>query len=308
MNIIKAYSKYAHALCNQQQYGGIIMSITREKIIEKLSERYPALTFVPTTVVKNTFERNAIIIRNNTQIAPTIYCDDIINNVSTLDEAVAIICNIIDQESSPDIDISQLTNKDFLLTHVRIGIQRASNEDLVKSAVTDFPGIEQYLYILGEPDTKTQTSWSAKITPDLLISSGMEEEKIWDIARENTFSEISLEPMSNILSELFENDLDMASPTIPSVDMYVISNSSRCKGASSILNHELLERFAKEHCPSDSETKAIVVLPSSIHECILLPVSTSICIEEFSEMVREVNSTLSPNDILVDNAFIVYFS
>ena len=64
MNTIKAYFKHAHALHNQQQYGGIFMNITREKIIEKLSEKYPALTFVPTTVIKNTFEKDAIIMKN----------------------------------------------------------------------------------------------------------------------------------------------------------------------------------------------------------------------------------------------------
>lgn len=33
------------------------MNITREKIIEKLSEKYPALTFIPTTVIKTLLKK-----------------------------------------------------------------------------------------------------------------------------------------------------------------------------------------------------------------------------------------------------------
>ena len=86
--------------------------------------------------------------------------------------------------------------------------------------------------------------------------------------------------------------------------MYVISNHSRQRGASSILNKEMLKQFACEH-----NCKKLVVLPSSVHECILIPCDDEeIDIESFDNMVQEVNSTqVSPEERLLDRALIVNF-
>ena len=87
------------------------------------------------------------------------------------------------------------------------------------------------------------------------------------------------------------------------MDIYVISNADKTKGTASILNHDMLKQFAEEHgCSS------IVVISSSIHECILVPIHETIHIEEFDAMVREVNATqVAPEDVLVDRAYIVNF-
>ena len=116
---------------------------TREDIIDKLKVKYPHLTFTPTTVTKNgDVEMDGIIVKNEAPIAPTIYTDSIINKSSCLDEAVEIISGIIDQNSAPDIDINLLQDKEFILSRIRIGVQKTSDEDLVKKPVPDFPGMD----------------------------------------------------------------------------------------------------------------------------------------------------------------------
>ena len=52
----------------------------------------------------------------------------------------------------------------------------------------------------------------------------------------------------------------------------------------------------------------IAILPSSIHEAILLELTEEISIDYLNDMVREVNATqVEPTDRLIDHAIIVNF-
>lgn len=125
------------------------------------------MTFTLTTVTKNgDVEMDDIIIKNEAPIVPTIYTNSIIEKSSCLDEAVEIISRIIEQNSALEIDINMLHDKDFILNRIRIGVQKTSNEDLVKRPVPDFPGMDAYLYFIEQ--TGTHDSWSVRIKPELL--------------------------------------------------------------------------------------------------------------------------------------------
>ena len=81
--------------------------------------------------------------------------------------------------------------------------------------------------------------------------------------------------------------------------MYVLSNTESCYGAwwmtDPVLLRGLFLRFKKD----------FYILPSSVHECILLPFSGELNPEEMKVMVREINQTvLSPEDVLTDSVYI----
>lgn len=273
---------------------------TREDIIERLKDKYPKLTFVPTTVTKNgDVEMDAITIRDENPIAPTIYTASIIERSESLEEAVDIISGIIEQNISPNIDIDKLQNKDFILSRIRIGVQKCSDEELVKKSVPDFPGMEAYLYFVEK--TGSHDSWSVKLRPKLMSTAGIDESEAWALAEQHTFAAATITSMAEIIADMTGMDIDECET--PDMDIYVISNADKTKGTASILNHDMLKQFAEEHgCSS------IVVISSSIHECILVPIHETIHIEEFDAMVREVNATqVAPEDVLVDRAYIVNF-
>ena len=53
-------------------------------------------------------------------------------------------------------------------------------------------------------------------------------------------------------------------------------------------------------------TNKIVVLPSSVHEMLLVPYTEEIDLDTFSDMVGQVNSSeVDPTEQLVDRAFII---
>lgn len=278
--------------------------ITREDIIERLQEKYPQYHIVPQDVVKNgDVHLEGICIRDESKIAPTIYTQSIIDRCGDdLDEAIEIISNIIEQHQAPDIDVDKLTDPTFILERIRIGVQKESDENLVKKPVLEFPGMEQYLYF-SESGPTSHDMWSVKLRPELMKTAHISEELAWELAEKHTFAATSLRSMSEIISEMMGLSSDDV-PDMAPCEMYVISNHERCKGASAILNRSLLERFAMQH-----GCKSLCVLPSSIHEAILVPLhDESYSIQDFDAMVKEVNETqVSPEERLVDRAYILHF-
>jgi len=83
------------------------------------------------------------------------------------------------------------------------------------------------------------------------------------------------------------------------VDMYVMTNEIGINGASVLLYQNSFLNFAKK-IGSD-----LYILPSSVHELILVPVNDNISPEQLIRMVGEVNTTQVPyEDILSNHVYI----
>lgn len=80
--------------------------------------------------------------------------------------------------------------------------------------------------------------------------------------------------------------------------MYVLTVENNLNGAGAVLYKDLLKDFA------DRMESDFYILPSSVHEMILLPLFTD-DMESLSKMVKEVNATqLKPEDVLSDHAYV----
>lgn len=79
--------------------------------------------------------------------------------------------------------------------------------------------------------------------------------------------------------------------------MKVLSNQKRIHGAASILYPGVLEEIA-------GEKGNIYIIPSSIHETILLPYDEKTSAEDLKKMIHEVNSTqVAPEEVLSDSLY-----
>lgn len=127
------------------------------------------------------------------------------------------------------------------------------------------------------------------------------KEELFQKAFQNGKDKIEIDSMTSILKELCpmeevveEMDELMAFP------MYVMTNKERLYGASAMLYIDELQRFSDE-----KEIRKIWIIPSSIHESILiLDRKENFSAEEIKGMIREVNETqLLPEEILSDNVY-----
>lgn len=91
---------------------------------------------------------------------------------------------------------------------------------------------------------------------------------------------------------------DMAELEKNQTPMYVLTNRKSFHGAGCILYKNLLKEIAEKWgCD-------IYILPSSVHEVILVPVSEAGSYEEMSQMVRTVNRTqVMPEEILSNHVY-----
>ena len=273
--------------------------MTREIIINELNNRgYKAEA---QNTIKNGVELEGIRILTDSNIAPVIYTKAFIENAEnenkSLDEVVSAIISTYESHKSFEFDVNMLFDRDFILNSIFVGLQKVSTEDIEKKLCEDFEGIESYLYIRGEADR--EGSYSIKVSKAILDRANISEVEAWEQAQTNTEAETSLESMAKVMSEMlgfeYSEEMDEQTP------FFIISNTSKVKGASAILNKKVLAEFGERY-----HTDKIVVLPSSIHEMLLVPYTGEIDLDTFSDMVASVNgSEVEPMEKLVDRAFII---
>lgn len=81
-------------------------------------------------------------------------------------------------------------------------------------------------------------------------------------------------------------------------EMYVLTNQKGINGASCILYDDILQNFANK-INSD-----FYILPSSIHEVLLVPKTKNMKKEDLAAMVREINATqVADEEVLSDNVY-----
>ena len=157
---------------------------------------------------------------------------------------------------------------------------------------------------------------TALIRNSQLMLWNINVEELYDIAIENTPTLLPYEftSMSKIMARLFienfnkENlyseEFDQFFELLQSMcskeeQMYVLSNKQRFYGDAVILYPDVLEMIAKK---LDND---FFILPSSIHEVIILPFTDQLEKEDLIEMVHEVNTTeVDQIDRLSDSVYI----
>lgn len=125
------------------------------------------------------------------------------------------------------------------------------------------------------------------------------------LAKQNTPFLLSpyFEKMSRLLSDMLpslsEKEQQLFEDTL--FPMYVLTNESRFLGASCILYEELLLDLSRK-MNSD-----FYIIPSSIHEVLLIPATMDMDTTDFNQMIQDVNQTqLDQEEILSDHVY--YYS
>lgn len=142
---------------------------------------------------------------------------------------------------------------------------------------------------------------------------GVEEENLYDLARENTprLYPAMLRPMNEIVRDMFFGDcmeerdekekeellirLEEMNKEFP---MFVLTNQMKHCGAACILYDDLLKNF------TDLIDDDIFIIPSSIHEVIIIPKKQNVNKDTLLDMVLCVNrEELDAGEILADNVY-----
>lgn len=162
-----------------------------------------------------------------------------------------------------------------------IGIRKITNDDALKRN-TQLNNIEQYIYL-------KRDSWYVDVVNGKLLNElGITENEAWHTAQENTFKETEIFPLGSMFG--VENE---DSP------VWIVTNTARAYGASAILNMDALRQ--------KGFNGTYYMLPSSIHEVLLIKKTPDIRKEDLDAMVRDVNAGfVREEDILGDRAYVMH--
>lgn len=122
--------------------------------------------------------------------------------------------------------------------------------------------------------------------------------KQWGVTREEVIT-LALENTPRLFPPTCRAMEEVLRLSLPGVPMHVISNASELNGASAILYPQVLSDLAEQ---LDSD---LYLLPSSIHEFIVVPYQEEYDVSALQETVREINRVCIPDeDILSDEVYL----
>ena len=273
---------------------------------------YPDAAITLSKITKN----NGVILdgisinENNSNICETIYLNRYyelyLKGAVSLDEVKDAIIDLHKKSMITDnIDFSFF--KDFSEVKKRLSfrlINLMMNKELLKTVphliYLDFAIV---FYCMVEDDNIGKGT--VLIKNSHMEAWGVTEEELYDIAVRNSPNLLpsKIIGMDNYLSQLrikrdipFEESVPDTSPEL--CNMYILTNGDKYYGASVLMYENLLSDL------SDRFLSSFFIIPSSIHEVILLPTNNKDNIGAFNHMVHEVNEqSLDREDILSDHAY-----
>lgn len=143
------------------------------------------------------------------------------------------------------------------------------------------------------------------ITNNIFNSWGRSVDELFTIAINNIakIMPMRMDSMADIMLQMMGRDLiDGINPEmlLESPLQYVVSTENKLDGAVTLLMPSRLEEI-RNRIKDD-----FYILPSSIHELIIMPVSsTPTSADELNQMVREVNATeVAPDEVLTNHVFL----
>lgn len=291
------------------------------RIKEFLPEKYEDAKVSLQDVMKNNDTKlSAVTIQlPDNNICPTIYLNQYFENYQngqSMEDVLSSIAAVREEhEVSQPFDVSRITDFDQVKDKIAARLIGAEmNEELLAArphTMVDDLAVT-YCVMLGEDE---RGSMSVPITNQLMENWNVSVEQLHGIAMENmeTLTPGSFRSMNEVMMDMMMPNLInecggdreqaemMLEAMCPPDDgrMYVLTNEQKLNGAAIILDQKTMDQVA------DRVGDKFFILPSSIHELLVVPQDAGISREDLEQMVQEVNATqVEPQERLSDHVYI----
>ena len=128
----------------------------------------------------------------------------------------------------------------------------------------------------------------------------MDAEDLYNLAMNNTADDFEIIPMRSVIEAIMDEESAGIIMDSAEIEMSILTNHSRLQGAVGIIHKEIIKQYMKE-----TKAKKVWIIPSSIHETLLIPCDLMPDMEYVKGMVKEVNATqVQPEEILSDNVYV----
>ncbi len=271
------------------------------EVIKRLKETLPTDTDlrVQTITKNNNLKLDGLLIMNaESNISPTYYLNYYYEDFTEHGDMEKIINFILssyeEQPRKQSVDISFFTDfkniKDKIVYKI---INFSKNKEQLKD-IPHIPYLDLAIVFYCMINHEQFQNATILIHNQHLDLWHISDRELYQIAIENTPKLLPYHFLH--MNELLHDVNLLSEENAPS--MYVLSNQSKLFGAACILYLNLLDEI------SERLNSSFYVLPSSVHEVILVPDINSAQLNYYSQMVREVNmGHVVDEEILSDHAY-----
>lgn len=266
--------------------------VVKTRLLSYMGDEYKNYYVKISTIRKNnvTYDCINVLPKNKSKIiSQNVYLEDVYDRYKSnddLNETLFTLANAIRTiaDSCPkNISINDVlpTKEDIILMVINASTNKKLLEQVPHEEFLDLAIVCKCIR-----NIKGIGMSGVLINNDILKSLGLDENDLFELARENTerIMPNTLNCMEDIINQTvkelnLDENLELKHPY-----MFVASNMLKNSGANAILNNKLL---------SECRTafgKDFFILPSSIHEIILIP-DLGQDVDELRVMVKEVNDT-----------------
>lgn len=289
----------------------------KTNIIDFVKEKYPDATDI---TVKEVLKNNGVVLNGITvlfkdeNVSPTVYLEDLYDKYCAGKEFCDIcrsLADTIETTRIKDVLDASFINDYSVMKHKIFCklINREKNEKLLMdvpfAAELDLAVVFYCVIEAGQFGAGT-----VLIRNDMFKEYGVSFEEFYETAKKNTAMKLgaSICPIEEVLFNIVDNNFDTSREEFEDefdritegkpCPLYVLTNKSKCFGAATMLDVDTLDEFSKK---VDSD---IYILPSSVHELILVPTREASDIENLESIVREVNANeVDATDFLSDYVY-----
>lgn len=239
--------------------------------------------------------------------APTLYVDDLYERHQNGEDLGFLLVDLANRYEEarhapvpPDIDISWDKVMDNL--SFRLLEKRRNTDFLANMPYADVGNGLALIVDINMPGDRNG-DWRIAVNHGVMEALGVDKETLFFKAMDDVL--VNDPPvLSDMTQALFspekDNLLDRSDPIDPSDlgGMYVLTTESGNLGASALFYPDVQEKAA------ELMGSGYYVLPSSVHECILVPDIAGHNEKDLCAMVKEANRTVvEPKDVLSDNVY-----
>ena len=253
------------------------------KIAEIIEEKgYKAVVH---EIPKGSIVKMGISIGEGT-VRPTIYPDQFEAFELSDDEIADKVIELYEKNKTPNFDTSNIIKEDYVKKNAFVTVRRPIIDNSYTKAFLDMQLVLN-VKVSGLVDDEFASYKVSKKQAEVL---GFTED-IFDDAIDN--AKFSVRTMGETINSIAPDE------EIPDCGLYIVSNERRTQGAAAIYNMELFKSFA------DLIDSDLVIIPSSIHELIVVKYDKSFSIYELNNMVKKANETsVLPEEQLSDHVYI----
>jgi hypothetical protein len=286
----------------------------KAKVVEEAGKKYPDMEISIRQQMKNNgVQLDGLTIRKKDSIiAPVIYVNKYYDDMqhgrsfeSIMNAVFKTYRDNIPGKISPEkLDAGHFSDMQDKVVFKVVSAEK--NREFLKN-VPHREVMDMAVIYYADVEKSIVSNASFTVTNSMMERWGVKEPDLYEAAMKNapvlmpaTFKSMRDTIEGMMPPGMSDDDIfDMVEHTPKEDAMYVLTNKDNSFGAAAMLYPGMLEKAAEA-----IQEDRIFILPSSVHEVLLVPDRGDFTSEQLREMVTEINATqVAPDEVLTDNVY-----